>query len=95
MTWEKIDDQPPVVWHGEPRRTTVKLPATLDTRVRQEAARRGMTLSEWTREAIEAHLPGGPGPVRRLDAAAAGRSGEEDISDRIKEILATELGAGG
>jgi hypothetical protein len=96
MMREKIPEQErgPGVWHGELRRTTVKLPAALDIRVRQEAARRGMTLSEWTREAIEAHLPGGSGPVRRLGAAAAGRSGQHDISDRIEEILAAELGAG-
>ncbi|HSV65464.1 MAG TPA: CopG family transcriptional regulator [Mycobacteriales bacterium] len=76
------------------RRTTVKLPASLDERVRQEAERRGMTLSGWTREAIEAHLPGGSagtGAVRRLGAAGVGHSGRSDISERIEEILAAEL----
>ncbi|WP_063044196.1 ribbon-helix-helix domain-containing protein [Nocardia pseudovaccinii] len=71
------------------KRTTVKLPDDLDDRVRQEAARREMTISDWTREAMEAHLPGG-GEPRRFGAAAAGRSGRSDISERIEEILRGE-----
>ena len=72
------------------KRTTVKLPDDLDARVRHEAARRGMTLSQLTREAIEAHLSHGDGR-RRLGAAGAGRSGRHDVSERIDEILAAEL----
>jgi predicted transcriptional regulator len=68
------------------KRTTVKLPDDLDARLRHEAARRGMTISELTREAVERHLGG-----RRLLAAGAGRSGETDISERIEEILAAEV----
>lgn len=71
------------------KRTTVKLPDDLDDRVRQEAARREMTISDWTREAIEAYLPEGNEP-RRFGAAAAGRSGRSDISERIEEILRGE-----
>ena len=52
-------------------------------------ARRNITISELTREAIEHHL----GPRRRLGAAAAGRSGSSDISERIEEILASEVPA--
>ncbi|MFC7385031.1 ribbon-helix-helix domain-containing protein [Sphaerisporangium rhizosphaerae] len=70
------------------KRTTVKLPEDLDARVRHEAERRGMTVSEWTREAITAHLPGDG--RRRLLAAGAGHSGEDDISERIHEILDRE-----
>ena len=70
-------------------RTTVKLPFELDARLRHEAARRNITISELTREAIEHHL----GPRRRLGAAAAGRSGCSDISERIEEILASEVPA--
>lgn len=69
------------------KRTTLKLPDDLDARLRHEAARRGTTVSALTREAIEAHLG-----RRRLRAVAAGRSGAGDISERIEEILATELG---
>jgi hypothetical protein len=72
------------------KRTTLKLPEDVDRAMRDEAARRGLTLSEWTREAIEAHLPVQRGR-RRLRAIGAGRSGETDISERIEEILAREL----
>lgn len=78
-------------------RTTVKLPEELDARLRHEAQRRGITISEITREAIEAHL-GGPqggagGGRRRLRAAGAGASGRTDISERVEEILAAEFGS--
>ncbi len=72
------------------KRTTVKLTDDLDARLRHEAARRGTTISELTREAIEAHL--GVGNVRRLLAAGAGRSGRNYISQRIEEILRQEIG---
>ena len=71
------------------KRTTVKLPDELDARLRHEAARRGMTVSELTRQAIESHL--GEGGRRRLDAA--GRSDRSDVSHRIEKILRLELAA--
>lgn len=64
------------------------LPDDLDLRLRREAARRNMTISEVTREAIEQHVGGTP---RRLRAAGAGRSGYDDVSERIEEILAAEV----
>jgi predicted transcriptional regulator len=72
------------------RRTTVKLPDDLDARLRHESERRGITIAELTREAIEAHLGRRPGR-RRLLAAAAGRSGADDVSERIEEILRAEV----
>jgi predicted transcriptional regulator len=72
------------------KRTTVKLPDELDARLRHEAERRGSTVSELTREAIEAHLGGGSGR-RKLLASAAGRSGSHDVSVRIEEILREEI----
>jgi predicted transcriptional regulator len=72
------------------RRTTLKIPDALDARLRHEAARRGMTISEVSREALEAYLVGSPGR-RRLDAAGAGRSGRGDVSERIEEILVAEV----
>lgn len=71
------------------QRTTVKLSDDLDARLRHEAARRGMTVSQVTREAIEEHLGAGRSR-RRLLAAAAGSSGRCDISERIEEILMEE-----
>jgi predicted transcriptional regulator len=71
------------------KRTTVKIPDALDARLRHEAARRGTTISELHREALESYLGGGTGR-RRLGAAKAGRSGQTDVSERIEEILAAE-----
>jgi hypothetical protein len=48
-----------------------------------------VTIAEVTRTALERHL--GVGEPRRLGAAAAGRSGQTDISERIEEILASEM----
>jgi len=73
------------------KRTTVKLPEELDARLRHEAQRRGTTVSELTREAIEHHLAS-PRGRRRLLAAGAGRSGRSDVSVRVEEILASEVG---
>lgn len=67
------------------KETTVKLPEDLDTKLRQEAARRGMTVSALTREAIEAHLGGGR--RRTLRSAASFRSATGDLSIRVDEIL--------
>ena len=72
------------------QRTSVKLPDELDARLRHEAQRRGITVSELTREAIEAHL-GGARVRRRLLAAGAGASGHNDISERVEQILADEV----
>lgn len=70
------------------KRTTVKLPDELDARLRHEAGRRGVTVSELTRVAIETHLLGGS-PGRRL--SQPGRSGRSDVSHRIEEILRSEF----
>jgi Arc/MetJ-type ribon-helix-helix transcriptional regulator len=74
------------------QRTTVKLPDDLDARLRHEAERRGTTVSELTRQAIEALL-GQPRGRRRLLAAGAGASGRSDISEQIEQILASEVGS--
>lgn len=71
-------------------RTTVKIPDALDARLRHEAKRRNVTISEITRDALECYL-GAPKGRRKLGAAGAGRSGRNDISEKIEEILATEV----
>jgi hypothetical protein len=73
------------------RRTTVKIPDALDARLRHEAARRGVTISQVTREALEAHL-GGAGAGRRILGAGEFRSGFTDTSQRVEEILREEWG---
>ncbi|SCK10419.1 Ribbon-helix-helix protein, copG family [Streptomyces sp. WMMB 322] len=73
------------------KRTTVKLDDALDARMRHEATRRGLTVSEWTREAIAEHLPNGghQGRARRrFRSAGSGDSGRTDIAERMEEILA-------
>jgi predicted transcriptional regulator len=74
------------------QRTTVKLPDDLDARLRHEAERRGVTVSQLTRDAIETLLDA-PRGRRRLLGAGAGASGQADISERIEEILASEAGS--
>ena len=70
------------------KRTTVKISDELDAKLRHEAARRGQTISEVTRVALEEYL--GVRGRRRLLAAAAGRSHERDVARRIEEIVARE-----
>ena len=67
------------------KRTTVKLPEDLDAKLRAEAQRRGITTSELTREAIEAHL--GVGRRRVLHGAGSFRSETGDLSIRVDEIF--------
>lgn len=66
----------------------MKIPDVLDVQLRYEASRRGTTLSEVVREAIEEHLARGNrrGRLHR----AAGRSGSSDVSERIEELLREE-----
>jgi metal-responsive CopG/Arc/MetJ family transcriptional regulator len=70
------------------KRTSVKVPDELDARLRNEAERRGKTVSEITREALESYL--GARSNGRLSFAGVGASGRQDISERIEEILAGE-----
>jgi len=70
------------------KRTTVKVPEALDTRLRHEAERRGTTVSEVTREALEAYL----GKGKRLSFAGLGHGGGVDVASRIEEILDEEWG---
>lgn len=76
------------------QRTTIKIPDELDARLRHEAARQGITISELTRTALQTYLgaqPLAPGARRRLLSAGAGNSGCSDISERIEEILYGEI----
>jgi plasmid stability protein len=72
------------------KRTTMKISDELDSLLRHEAARRGVTISDVTREILENHFGLNGPPRRRFLAAGAGDSGETDIAARIEEILAEE-----
>lgn len=71
------------------KQTVIELPDELDVQLREEAARRRTTVSDLTREAIQAYLDT---PPRRFLAAGAGRSGRDDVSEHIEDILREELG---
>lgn len=71
------------------KRTTVFVSDEVDAKLRHIAERRGTTVAEVTREALEQYVG-----RRRLRAAGAGRSGRTDVSSRIDAILGEELGAG-
>jgi predicted DNA-binding protein len=68
------------------KRTTVKIPEELDALLRHEAARRGVKISQVTREALEAHLGGGAA-VERFPWAGQFDSGRSDIASRVEELL--------
>ena len=71
------------------KRTTVKIPDDLDAKLRHEAKRRGSTISEVTREALEAHLGGGE-PVRRpilMSLVGSYQGDEELVAERIDEFF--------
>jgi hypothetical protein len=70
------------------RHIIVKLPNDLDAKLRHEAAHRGSTVADVTREAIEAHVGGVA--RRRLIAAKAGPSGRRDTARRLEEIIRQE-----
>ena len=70
------------------KRTTVNLSNDLDAKLCHEAARRGSTIADVTREAIEIHVGGVA--RRRLIAAKAGRSGRRDTARRIEKIIRRE-----
>ena len=69
-------------------RLTINLSADVDRLLRSEAQRRGMTLSALAGEAIERHLARAPNWLR---AGGIGRSGHEDTSERVDEVLAAEV----
>lgn len=71
------------------KRITVKLPDELDARLRHEAARRGVSISDVTREALYEYLD--VREQRILHSVGTGRSGRTDVSERIEEMLREEL----
>ena len=80
------------------RRTTLILLAALDARLRQEAARRGITVSDLTREAIAAHLgvaeedaDGTEPPSRRLAFFGSFDGDGRELTDRVDDLYGAEL----
>ena len=62
------------------------LPDELDARIRLEARRRGVSIADIAREAIEQHVPG-PTPAGRLGFFAVGEGGPPDDSEQVDELV--------
>lgn len=69
------------------KRTTIMLPEEIDERLRREARRRGVSIAEVVREAVERHLPPSE-PGRPLAFFAVGEGGPADASERVDEYVA-------
>ncbi len=66
---------------------TIQIPDQFEDWLQEEASRRETPIEEIVWEALNAYRGK---PTRKLRAAAAGGSGETDISERIEELLAIE-----
>jgi len=71
------------------KRTTIMLPDEIDARLRTEARRRGTSIAEVVRDAIEQQLP--PQPEGRLSFFAVGEGSPVDASERVDELVADSL----
>lgn len=72
------------------KRTMILIPDELDARLRLEAARRGVSLAEVSREALEAYLAPQmtPGP---LGFFAIGDGAPDDVSERVDEFVSAAV----
>jgi Ribbon-helix-helix protein, copG family len=69
------------------KRTTVMLPDDVLIRLRRESRRRGVSVAEIVREAVDVHVPE-PHPGGRLTFFAVGEGGPADASERVDEYVA-------
>ncbi len=68
------------------KRTTVMLPDELDERLRIEARRRGLSIADVARQAIEQYLPLPP-DGGRLGFFAVGEGTPPDVSERVGDYV--------
>ena len=68
------------------KRATVLIPDELDARLRLEAARRGVSLAEVWREALEAYLAPHASPGA-LGFFAVGNGTPADVSERVGDFV--------
>jgi len=68
------------------KRTTIMLPDDVDARLRLEARRRGSSIADVAREAIERQLPA-PAPDGRLGFFSVGQGSPVDASERVDELV--------
>lgn len=62
------------------------LPDDVDARLRREAKRRGVSIADVAREAIDRHLPS-PRSDGRLGFFAVGEGAPPDASERVDELV--------
>jgi Ribbon-helix-helix protein, copG family len=63
------------------------LPEDVDARLRHEARRRGVSIADVAREALDRHLPP-PRADGRLSFFAVGEGSPSDASERVDELVA-------
>lgn len=68
------------------KRTTVMLPDEVLTRLRRESRRRGVSVAEIVREAVDVHVPE-PRPAGRLSFFAVGEGGPADASEHVDDYV--------
>ena len=68
------------------KRTTIMLPDEVDARLRLEARRRGSSIADVAREAIERQLP--PPTEGSLSFFSIGGGSPRDASERVDELVA-------
>ncbi len=71
------------------RRTTIMLPEDVDVRLRLEARRRGTSVAQVAREAIEQQLP--EQADGSLSFFAVGDGSPQDASERVDELVAKSV----
>lgn len=69
------------------KRTMILIPDELDARLRLEAARRGVSLAEVSREALEAYLAP-QAASGALGFFAVGDGAPDDVSERVDDFVA-------
>ena len=60
--------------------------------LKREARKQGISVSAVARKALEESLGVDPEQRKRLSFAGIGRSGENDVAERVEDILAEEWG---
>lgn len=72
------------------KRTTIMLPDEIDARLRIEARRRGSSIADVVREAVERNLPSVP-KDGELSFFAVGDGSPRDASERVDELVAESV----
>jgi hypothetical protein len=68
------------------------VPDDLDVRMRREARRRGVSIADVARRALERELPG-PAEDGRLSFFAVGDGGPDDVSEHVDDYVGRAIGS--